>query len=88
MKKLFFTLALALGLAASVSAQETGLFGYGPSRGGYEDYSTDYENRNEGLLLPGSHGSDQDENAPLGMGTFLMLGFGAAYLAKKRTNKE
>lgn len=34
MKKVFFTLALALGLGLAASAQEGGLFGYGPQRGG------------------------------------------------------
>ena len=88
MKKLFFTLALILGLAAAVSAQdESGLFGYGPTREGYQDYSSDYQTR--GFLgLPGSHGADTDVTAPLGMGTAVLIGLGAAYAMTKKNRKE
>lgn len=88
MKKLFFTLALVLGLAAAVSAQESGLFGLGPTRGGYEDYSSDYQTRDGFLNLPGSHGADTDVTAPLGMGTAVLIGLGAAYAMTKKNRKE
>lgn len=87
MKKRFFTLALILGLVTTVTAQEKGLFGYGPQRGG--DYSTEYRSGESGLLnLPTTHGDNNDQPAPLGTGTALLLGLGAAYLVTKKNRKE
>lgn len=85
MKKSFLTLALLLGLMTAASAQDRGLFNRGPETGGM-DYSTEY--RESGLVLPGSHGSNQDATAPLGTGTALLLGMGAAYLVSKKRREE
>lgn len=85
MKKSFLTLALLLGLMTAASAQDRGLFNRGPETGGM-DYSSEY--RESGLVLPGSHGSNQDATAPLGTGTALLLGMGAAYLVAKKRREE
>ena len=85
MKKITMTLVILLGLTMGAFAQQGGLFGMGPTRG--ED---SYNTRETGSLinLPGSHGDNADSPAPLGSGTVLMLGLGAAYLvSKKRNNK-
>lgn len=86
MKKSFLTLALLLGLTAAASAQNRGLFNRGPETGGME-YSTEY--RESGLVLPGSHGSNTDaDSVPMGTGTALLLGMGAAYLVSKKRREE
>ena len=36
------------------------------------------------INLPGSHGTTNDESAPLGGGALLLIGFGAAYAMKRR----
>lgn len=90
MKKIIFTLALALGLGLVGYSQESGLFGYGPSRGGSNDNysSSSYDRDNpSGLMLPTSHGGTTDVT-PLGTGTALLLGLGAAYLVSKRNRKK
>lgn len=83
MKKLALTIAIVLGMSIGASAQNGGLFGKGPSRDMDYEYST---REGEGGLinLPGSHGSSNDEAAPLGSGALLLIGFGAAYALKKK----
>lgn len=83
MKKLALTIAIVLGMSIGASAQKGGLFGKGPSRDMDYEYST---REGEGGLinLPGSHGSSNDETAPLGSGALLLIGFGAAYALKKK----
>ena len=85
MKKTILTLAIVLGITLGASAQNRGLFDRGPQRESY-DYYGNYDNR-DGLLgfsLPGQHGLDNDEQAPLGGGALLLIGFGAAYALKRR----
>lgn len=87
MKKIIITLSIILGITLSVSAQEGGLFGKGPSRGYDNDYYANDYDRTTGLLsLPSSHGETNDQNASLGSGALLLIGFGAAYALKKRRN--
>lgn len=82
MKKIAMTLVILLGLTVGAFAQEGGLFGMGSSRG--ENYS-----KTEPMInLPGSHGSNDDQGAPLGSGIVVLAGLGAAYLASKKNNKE
>ena len=89
MKKLFITLALALGLVMTVQAQERGLFNQGSSKGSYDNYSTDNRDGEAPMFgLPGSHGSTEDAQTPLGTGTALLLGLGAAYLVTKKNRKK
>ena len=89
MKKIALTIAIVLGISFSSIAQEMGggLFQYGAP---VEEESTNYffsYNREGGLIvpgLPGSFGSDDNQSAPLGSGTLLLIGMGAAYAAAKR----
>jgi LPXTG-motif cell wall-anchored protein len=87
MKNLFITLALILGLSLVADAQQGGLFGKGPMR---ESYETQTQSREGGLMLPSSHGEtgDQSGDAPLGTGTAIFLGLGAAYLVSKKRREE
>lgn len=83
MKKLALTLAIILGIALSASAQNGGLFGKGPSRDMDYEYGT-REGEGPMINLPGSHGTTNDESAPLGGGALLLIGFGAAYAMRRR----
>ena len=82
MKRIAITLAIVLGIALGASAQNRGLFGRGPEHG--ESYNSYDRTTNEGLMLPTSHGTNTDQDAPLGSGALLLIGFGAAYALKKR----
>lgn len=88
MKKTLFTLVLVLGLLMTASAQEKGLFGRAPQENYGYSYRGDENRDNPGFGLPGDHGLEGDQTAPLGTGTALLLGFGAAYLVSKRNRKE
>ena len=89
MKKTILTIAIVLGITLGASAQNRGLFDRGPQRESY-DYYGNYDNR-DGLLgfsLPSNHGETNDQEAPLGGGALLLIGFGAAYALKRRKKKE
>lgn len=82
MKKTIITLTILLALTLGAAAQQGGgLF----QRGDVADESIYGANRSNGLMpaLP-SHGSESNQNAPLGTGVAIMLGFGGAYLVGKR----
>lgn len=83
MKKTIITLAIVLGIALGASAQNGGLFGMGPSRDMDYQYST-REGESPMINLPGSHGSNEDVTAPIGSGTLLLIGLGAAYVIRKK----
>ena len=85
MKKTILTIAIVLGITLGASAQNRGLFDRGPQRESY-DYYGNYDNR-DGLLgfsLSSSHGETNDQEAPLGGGALLLIGFGAVYAMKRR----
>lgn len=85
MKKTILTLAIVLGITLGASAQNRGLFDRGPQRESYDYYGNyDYRDGLLGFSLPGSHGETNDQEAPLGGGALLLIGFGAAYAMKKR----
>ena len=100
MKKTFLTIAIVLGFALGTYAQNGGLFGYGETTdedealeiawyGFYQDQD-EIDNGLFGLLrnlTPGlpNHGENGNQNAPLGGGALLLIGFGAAYALKKKT---
>ncbi len=89
MKKLTIIIAIVLGLEIGAHAQG-GLFQYGAvSDEEYYGSATDQVNHRDGLLLPGLplHGTENHENAPLGGGAIMLIGFGVVYALKKR-NKE
>ncbi len=75
MKKAFVILSLVLGLCAGGYAQ--GLFN---RDGGAQN------TREDGITTPGlpGHKLPDDQNAPLGSGALLLIGFGAAYAMSKK----
>lgn len=87
MKKLALTIAIVFGLGMGVYAQG-GLFGYGSvSDEEYYGYSmNDYDRDGDAFLMPGlpGHGETTNQEAPLGGGALLLIGFGAAYALKKK----
>ena len=91
MKKLVLTVAIVLGMTFGASAQYFakndqpnqggGLFGRGMvSDEIYYGAAGAYSNL---PLLP-IHNQDGNQDAPLGSGALLLIGFGAAYAASKR----
>ena len=89
MKKIVLTLAIVLGMTFAASAQYFGdngqpqgggLFGRGETRDGGNASSV------SAPLLPG-HGLNTNQDAPLGSGAILLIGFGAAYALSKRSKK-
>ena len=59
-----------------------GLFGLGNS--GLYNGAT----RGGMINLPGTHGSDEDQNTPLGSGIAVLTALGAAYMVAKRRKEE
>lgn len=98
MKKTTFIIAILFGLSISTYAQNGGLFGYGEKAEEESNFIAWYsfyqneeiDNSLFGLLrsnpLPGlpNHGESDNQDAPLGGGALLLIGFGAAYALKKR----
>ena len=88
MKKLVLTIAVVLGMTLGASAQYFAKNDAQPNQGGglfgrgdtpqYED-----EGGSGTPLLP-LHGQTDNQDAPLGSGALLLIGFGAAYAASKR----
>ena len=85
MKRIAITFAIVLGITLGASAQNRGRFGMGPEHG--ESYDSYDRTTNGGLMLPSSHGTSQDQDAPLGSGALLLISFGAAYAMKKNRKK-
>ena len=87
MKKSLLTIAIVLGMSIGAFAQG-GLFQYGDVSDGNSVpswYSLDQNQkaRQNMPLLP-DHGQGTNQNAPLGSGALLLMGFGAAYALKKK----
>lgn len=88
MKKLALTIAIVLGIGLGAFAQG-GLFQYGfvsdEEYYGSAYWALDENNRNQGLLpeLP-YHNLNENQDAPLGSGALLLIGFGAAYALRKK----
>ena len=79
MKKILYTLALALMLSMPATAQVFML----------EDSDSERADAEGGLVIvnPDYHGSGEDWYTPLGGGTLLLAGLGGAYLlGKKKKN--
>lgn len=99
MKKLALTFAIVLGISLCTYAQG-GLFQYGETSQEEESYNIawysfyqDQDAIDNGLFgflrtgtVPGfpDHEMNDNQNAPLGCGALLLIGFGAAYAAAKR----
>ena len=92
MKKLTLTIAIILGMTMTTFA-DGGLFqrGYN-ARNGFSAYTyfsakVGDEDITNAPVLP-SHGSDQNQPAPLGSGIAVLMGLGAAYLIGKKRREE
>lgn len=86
MKKLFLTIAIVFALLTSCIAQNGGgLFQRGENP---ESEKTQVIYNREGGFpgLP-PHGEEGDQPAPVGTGTALLIGFGAAYAMYKKNKK-
>ena len=92
MKKLVLTLAIVLGMTFGASAQYFGDNGK-PQGGGLFGRGTTPENPDHAQgdngatpLLP-IHGQEGNQDAPIGSGALLLIGFGAAYAMVKKNRK-
>ena len=89
MKKLVLTIAVVLGMTLGASAQFFGDNGQ-PNQGGglfgrgMVSDEMFYGAAGNGLPLLPFHNLEGDQDAPLGSGALLLIGFGAAYAASKR----
>ena len=87
MKKLVLTIAVVLGMTLGASAQFFGDNGQPNQGGGLFGRGDTPHYEGEGgsgtPLLP-LHGQTGNQDAPLGSGALLLIGFGAAYAASKR----
>ena len=87
MKKSLLTIAIVLGMSIGASAQG-GLFQYGEvsdesSVPSWYSLDQNQKARQNMPMLP-DHGQGTNQNAPLGSGVLLFIGFGAAYAQKKK----
>ena len=86
MKKTITTIAILLGMTLCATAQQTG---GGLFQRGYVSEEASNPRSGESLLsLPGSHGSNNDAEAPLGNGIAVLAVLGAAYLLDKQRKEE
>lgn len=87
MKKLALSIAIILGLGMTAFADGDNNNG-GLFKRGAESCDNATSTRTESLMLPGSHGQDNDQSSPLGSGVAVLLGLGAAYLVAQRSKEE
>ena len=84
MKKIFFAIAIVLMMGIGANAQYF--------NSGSDNFFNDWNDVSNGLdrdpgylpTLPGSHGWNDDVNAPLGSGLLILTALGAGYALKKR----
>lgn len=96
MKRIALTIAILLGICFAAKAQQGGgLFQYGEVSDEEYYYGTawyalnqnnEFQQRTGSGLLPGlpNHNESTNQDAPLGGGALLFIGFGAVYALKKR----
>lgn len=85
------TIAIVLGMTLGASAQFFGDDEPQPQGGGLFGCGAtpDYANAGNGAgapMLP-AHGQNTNQDAPLGSGALLLIGFGAAYAMSKKNRK-
>ena len=97
MKKLALTIAIVLGMCFTSFAQSQrggGLFQYGWVSdeeyygATYNPYTGTIDLRDPLFPRLPIHDDNQNQNAPLGSGALLLIGFGAAYALKKKSSKR
>lgn len=85
MKRLFIILSLLAGMCITTYANNGGgLFQRGKTH--EKETSETVYNRGGFPGFPG-HGEEDDQDAPIGSGAALLVGFGAAYAVYKRNRK-
>ena len=93
MKKLILTSAIILGISLTTFA-DGGLFNrgnnakYGQNSGFIYFNAQDPVRQDVAMPILPSHGSTDNESAPLGSGIAVLMGFGAAYLVDKNRNEK
>ena len=91
MKKQIMTIAIILGMTMT-SFADGGLFhrgNNGQSSGNvYYDAKGGEKPGDVGTPMLPAHGSNQNENAPLGSGIAVLMGLGAAYMVAKKRREE
>lgn len=87
MKKLTLTIAIILGLGLSTFAEQGGLFNRGANT-----ESSGLDSRSGARPMFPIHNQNSNQNAnptsPVGSGTVILLGLGAAYLVGKKRREE
>ena len=93
MKKTIITLTLILGITMT-SFAEGGLFNrgnnakYGQNSGYIYFIAQDPVREDVATPLLPSHGSEDNQSAPLGSGIAVLVGLGAAYMVAKKRREE
>ena len=83
MKKILFAIAIVLMVSFTASAQRDSFFN------DWEDVDNRVNVSGIDLpTLPGSHGWDDDINAPLGSGLLVLTALGAGYAVAHRKREE
>ena len=85
MKKILFAIALVITMSFGAKAQF-----FGMSDSFFNDWSESDAIRTIGFLpmIPGSHGLETDQPAPLGSGLLVLTALGAGYAVARRKRKE
>ena len=91
MKKSIITLTIILGMTMT-SFADGGLFHRGDNgqNSGYVYYDAKGGEKpgDAGTPMLPAHGSQNNENAPLGSGIAVLMGLGAAYMVAKKRREE
>ena len=88
MKKLTLTIAILLGLGMTSFAEGGGLFNRANSAGSNTYFTEGREITDNSTPALPVHGSDQNQDAPLGSGIVLLTAMGAVYLVGKRRKED
>lgn len=81
-KRIFFTVAIISVFSLQAFAQSDGFFNEWKGFDNREIIGGDMPN------LPGVHGVDYDQDAPLGAGLLILTALGAGYAAVKRKDER
>ncbi|MDO5342518.1 MAG: hypothetical protein Q4F69_08715 [Bacteroidia bacterium] len=80
-KRIFLTVAMMAMVSLQASAQRDGFFNEWKDFDNREIMDGDMPN------LPGVHGADYDQDAPLGTGIMVLTALGAGYVVAKRRKR-
>ena len=85
MKKILFAIALVMTMGFGANAQYDGFFKWNDADN--NDVYRSGGGSTPDFVLPSSHGSDNDDTAPLGSGLVVLTALGAGYAVARRRNK-